>query len=167
MSYADFDREGEDNIISRIESGESQAEIARSLNSGSGELTRWLQLNEQRSARARDARSKSAECWLERAAQVLQDIPDDGTQAQISRAKELSQLYRRFAAIRNPREYGDKLDVSGTISHEHSVSSLFQAIMPQPSLLGCVPVQDAILLDDCHNSCHSDNGGNGDSSDNR
>ena len=81
---------------------------------------------------------------MDKATEVLQNIPDDGTQAQISRAKELAQHYRKMAAIRNPREYGDRIDISGKIDHEHSVKALFDSIIPQPSLL----CEDAVLVED-------------------
>lgn len=69
---------------------------------------------------------------------------------EISLAREIAQHCRKTAAIRNPREYGDKIDVTGQIDHKHSVSELFKQIVSTPSLVGCIvpdEPEDAILLE--------------------
>ena len=60
----------------------------------------------------------------------------------ISLAREIAQHCRKTAAIRNPREYGDKIDVTGQIDHKHSVSALFKQIVSTPSLVGCIIPED-------------------------
>jgi hypothetical protein len=100
-------------ICDRIQCGESQAEIARSLDIYPAQLCRWISDDEQRTARAKIARHMSAESWMDRGLSTLGEIPDDGSTAQIARAREIAQHCRKMAQIRNPREYGDKLELAG------------------------------------------------------
>ena len=138
-----LDNIGIDAICDLLVTGESQADIAKRHNVSTSKLSAWLLGDPTRMARAREARSISAEAWLDKAERVLLDLPSDGTGADIARARELSQFYRRAAAIRNPREYGDRIDVSGKIDHEHSVTSLFNAITSRPSLI----YEETILIE--------------------
>lgn len=123
-------------ILDRIANGETQTEIAKSLGVTCSYLVRVLNASDEASRRARAAKESSAEILYDRAHEELKSLASDGTQADIARAKELAQHYRKMAAIRNPREYGDRVDISGTINHEHSVAALFQLIQPQADLLG-------------------------------
>ena len=103
---------GEDAILQRIESGESQAEIARSLKIDAGDLSRWLRATDQRSARARDARAASAEAWLDRGLDGLLSATPDAVA--VTRARYVAQECARRAGQRNPA-YREKVDstVSG------------------------------------------------------
>lgn len=107
-----------DEIIGRIEEGESQTEIARSIGVSIGTLSNWLNSPEyaERSARAREL---SAESWLDRGMQALMEAPPD--QAEIARARALEQHFARRAAIRNPK-YRDKVDLDAKHSGSIAVS---------------------------------------------
>ena len=140
-----LDTVGVETICQRIEAGEAQAEIAGSLDVSIATLSEWLNGDPERSARARIARQVSAEGWMDRALSVLADIPDDGSTAQISRAKELAQHCRKMAAIRNPAGYGDKIDVRAVVDSGLSVSALLACIPGQGQL---IPLpEDAILIE--------------------
>jgi hypothetical protein len=65
------------------------------------------------------------------------DIPSDQKKLMLDTRKWI-------AAKLKPRVYGDRLDISGKIDHEHSVKALFDSIIPQPSLL----CEDAVLIED-------------------
>lgn len=98
-------------IWSRIESGDSQAEIARDLGVVPSTLSELLNKPEhaERSARAREL---SAEAWLDRGLAALEQAPADSNE--IARARAIAQECARRAAIRNPR-YSEKRvhEVSG------------------------------------------------------
>jgi hypothetical protein len=137
-----LDEIGIEEITNRMKCGESQAEIARSFKIPTSSLSNWLNSDVGRSAYARQARQISAESWMDRAQEVLKNIPENGTTAQIAQAKELAQHYRRMAEIRNPREYGPKLDISGKIDHEYSVGNILAQIVPEATLLSFTDHQD-------------------------
>ena len=102
-------------VLTRIESGESQADIARSLHISVGSLSNYLAAPDiaERSARAR---SNSAEAWLDKGLSVINAalMRDAGYDSTAVRA--YAQECARRAAIRNPA-YRDKVDMTGTVSH--------------------------------------------------
>jgi len=99
-------------ICQRIENGESQAEIARSLGVSQSTLSAWLNRedNRERSARAREA---SAESWLDRGLDRLDEACRRDSGMDAAACKAYAQECARRAAIRNPR-YVDKT------AHQHS-----------------------------------------------
>lgn len=102
---------GIDEICNRIGSGESQAEICRSLEICASSLTEWLLADNERSARAKVARSLSAESWMDKGWDCT-DIPKDATSAEIAQMRERRQHCLKMAAIRNP-QYSEKLTLAG------------------------------------------------------
>ena len=102
-----------DDVIDRIESGESQASIARSLGVGVATLSGRLNLpeNAERSARAR---ANSAEAWLDKGMDVLGSALDKTGTIDASAARAYAQECARRAAIRNP-QYRDtnKTEITG------------------------------------------------------
>src|SRR5690606_21153259 len=113
---AKCDEVGIDAICDRIESGESQSEIAASLGVSAAALNRWLHREEQRSARARAAMEVSAESSLDRGMAALLESPPD--HAEISRPKAIEQHCARRAAIRNPEVYGDEQQVAHSVNED-------------------------------------------------
>jgi hypothetical protein len=107
-----LDALGIDAICARIECGESQAEIARSLELSAATLSTWLNQPEraERSARAREM---SAEAWLDRGLEAIESALSKTGTVDASAAKAFAQECARRAALRNPR-YVDKT------AHEHS-----------------------------------------------
>lgn len=102
---------GIDDLCRRIETGESQTEIARSLGVEVSTLNEYLHSTPENSARARAAMEKSAESWIDRGHQYLVEADSDPNE--IARAKALEQHCARRAAIRNPRRYSQKIAVGG------------------------------------------------------
>ena len=108
-------------IAERIEAGETQTEIARSIGCSTSQVNRWLHADPQRSARVRDAMSASAESWLDKGMQVIEDAP--GTMAEIQRARALAQECARRAAIRNPA-YRERTEHTVTGQVQHAVAHM-------------------------------------------
>lgn len=107
-----MDAQDHEVICQRIESGESQAEIAASLNVSPALLSSWLNA-EERAERSARAREMSAESWLDRGLKALEAALDKQGNTDASAAKAYAQECARRAAIRNPR-YVEKT------AHEHS-----------------------------------------------
>jgi len=101
--------------LQRIEAGESQAEIARSMRVDAGDLSRALNANDEIAQRSARARSISAEAWLDRGLEALVNADSDG--AEIARARYIAQECARRAALRNPA-YREKqaLEHSGEVA---------------------------------------------------
>lgn len=64
----------------------------------------------EHSARVKEALKTSSDTYADKAEQVLIDAKSNLIEVQ--RAKELSQYYKWKASKRNPRDYGDKMDVT-------------------------------------------------------
>lgn len=96
-----------DAVLDRIESGESQAEIARDLGITPGRLSQLLSEDEEIAKRSARARSISAEAWLDRGLAAVESAMDKTGNVDASAAKAYAQECARRAAIRNP-QYSDK-----------------------------------------------------------
>lgn len=103
-----------DDILERISSGESQAEISRSIGLSPARLSEILNANEEISERSARARSISAEAWLDRGLAAIESAMSKSGDVDASAAKAYAQECARRAAIRNP-QYSDKQrhEVSG------------------------------------------------------
>lgn len=86
------------------------------------------------------ARAKEAQA--DYCADELLELSDD-LNIPADQKKHMLDTRKWIAAKLKPRVYGDRIDISGKIDHEHSVSSLFSLIVPQPSLL----CQDAEIIE--------------------
>lgn len=104
---------GIDEICSLIEKDMTYEKIALKIGVSETSLNRWLKETQDRFARAKESRIKSANACDDLAMQILEGIPDDGSRAQIARAREIAQHYRWRAKVRNPMEYGDRHIVQG------------------------------------------------------
>lgn len=89
-----------------IASGVSMTAISQEIGVSIGSLITWLDGDAERSARVREARSKSAKVWDERAEEVIRLAPD---KFELERARELAHHYRWRAKAIAPRDYGDKV----------------------------------------------------------
>lgn len=98
-----------DIIIDMIIDGDSFRTMASKLNVKLSTLHAFTSLPEH-SARIRNALEISAQSYEEMAEQVL--ISAESDKNEIARARELAQHYRWKASKRNPRRYGDKIDVT-------------------------------------------------------
>jgi len=93
-------------ICDMITSGVSMTAISQEIGVSIGSLITWLDGDAERSARVREARSKSAKVWDERAEEVIRLAPD---KFELEKARELAHHYRWRAKAIAPRDYGDKV----------------------------------------------------------
>ena len=98
-----------DEIVEFLLEGYSFRQIADKLKVKLTTLHDFTQRSEH-SARVREALEYSAQTFDDKAEEVL--ILAEGTKEELMRARELAQHYRWKAAKRNPRRYGDKVDVT-------------------------------------------------------
>lgn len=106
--YKILDKIGIEAICERIEAGESQSEIARSFGTSQQTVSKWLS-QDCYSARATEAKLRSAESWMDRGLDTLLDAKVD-----VQRGREIAAHCRKMAAIRNPRSYGDRIEIEHT-----------------------------------------------------
>lgn len=109
-------RHGIDAICADILSGKSLARICRDQGWPEATLHGWLSADPERSARVREARANSAEAYAGKAEDVLNDLMSSATPAEIARAKELAHHYRWMASKRNPKSFGEKVQVDATVN---------------------------------------------------
>lgn len=95
-----------DVICDRITAGHSLTSVAKEIGIHAATLIRWLEDDPQRSARAREARIRSARIWDEKAEAVIAAAPD---KFELDRAQALAHHYRWRAKAIAPRDYGDKV----------------------------------------------------------
>jgi hypothetical protein len=105
---ADFDI---DLICDMITTGSSLTAVAKEIGIHAATLIRWLEDDPQRSARAREARVRSARIWDEKAERVIAEAPD---KFELDRAQALAHHYRWRAKAIAPRDYGDKVQQEHT-----------------------------------------------------
>lgn len=100
-----------EDAIQMIIDGKTFREIAVEFGFTVGALHKYLNKSEH-SARVAEALMISAASYADKAEEVLQDITKDSNTVEMARARELAQHYRWKASKRNPRSYGDKVDVT-------------------------------------------------------
>ena len=97
---------GIEEICNRIEAGESQLNIAKSLSIGVSQLNAWLNLDIYRERYAR-AKTESAEGWLDRGLEKIESAMKKDGNIDPGAARSYAGECARRAAIRNPK-YSDK-----------------------------------------------------------
>lgn len=108
---AALDAYGLESILDDIVNGLNYLQIAAKINVSKASFVRWLALDADRSARARDALQLSAQTEDDKAEMtLLRTDLDPHTK------RELAQHYRWRARVRNPRDYGDKLQVESNVN---------------------------------------------------
>lgn len=101
-----IDAYGLDKICEDIAAGKSLTAISADLKVHVSSLLEWVEGDPQRLARTREARSRSARLWDERAEQVIYAAAD---KFELEKAKELAHHYRWRAKAIAPKDYGDKV----------------------------------------------------------
>jgi transcriptional regulator with XRE-family HTH domain len=103
-------------ILEMIESGMSQAQIAREFNVSQPSLNAYLN-NETYVDRSAHARQLSAESWLDKGLQAVEAAMLKASPYDVQAARAYAQECARRAAIRNPqyREH-TKVEHSGSVS---------------------------------------------------
>jgi hypothetical protein len=96
---------GIESICDELLNGETFTKIARKLGIARSALKRWIDADEARSARAREARIDAASAWDEKAEDCIELAGDP---FELQRARELAHHYRWRASKIAPADYGDK-----------------------------------------------------------
>lgn len=123
---AAMDAFGLDALCEAIADEQSLTSIARGLGITPGSMLAWVDADPERSARVREARRQMAAIWDERAERLLSEADDEFG---LKKAKELAHHYRWRAKAIAPKEYGDRLDHSGTVTWAQLVE---QSGAPKP-----------------------------------
>ncbi len=97
-----------DELCALIEKGMSRAKIAELWGCTRGQIQHWIEGDAVRGERERQARRAAGDDAVDKAEAVLKGIPDQGSVAQVARARELAQHYRWLASKLNPA-YAEKM----------------------------------------------------------
>ena len=93
-------------VCEHLCSGKTLTSIAEEIGVGIATLLTWIERDPERAALAREARTRSARLWDEKAEEVLFKAADP---FQLAKARELASHYRWRAKAVAPRDYGDKV----------------------------------------------------------
>ena len=107
---------GIDAICALIEEDVGESAIANKIGCSRQSLNAWINADPQHSARVRVSREQSAQDCDYKAEEVLLAIRSDSSPAEVTRARELASHYRWRAKVRNPRNYGDKQEVTAAVT---------------------------------------------------
>lgn len=117
---AKLDKIGVEEIVEMIgEDGASLRGIARQVGVSPTALLNWIAVDSERSARVREVRAEMAKVWDEKAEDGLLQAQDD---FELKRAKELAHHYRWRARATAPKDYGDQVEVRGSVTLEQLVA---------------------------------------------
>lgn len=110
---------GVDAICDDLCAGSSLTGIANEYGVSLGSLLAWIQADTERSARVRETRGAMAKVWDEKAEDEIRQADDE---FKLKKARELAHHYRWRAAKVAPGEYGEKVEVKGTMTLEQLVA---------------------------------------------
>lgn len=99
-----------DIVCNRLVEGVKWQYIADEFKMPVSTLHNFISNNTEFSARVKLAKETSSESYADKAEQVL--LQAEGTKEELMRARELAQHYRWMAGKRNPKKYGDRVDVT-------------------------------------------------------
>ena len=118
-----------DGVTERLSTGVTLTQIAKDAGVSIGFLLQWIAADENRSARAREARAQAAKLWDEKALDVIEQAADP---FELQRARELAQHYRWRASKTAPKDYGDKMtqEVTGANGGALQVASTVTFVRP-------------------------------------
>lgn len=139
-------------ICDRILDGQTQRAIAAEVGITPTNLMKYISSCPERTALAREARRTSAARYGEMALEAIEDIPDAAPAATVARQRELALHYRWEAKVRDPSKFGDKLDITATVTEKPDPALLdarLGAILGQvirPELPA--PVDDILAIED-------------------
>lgn len=98
-----------DDVCGAIRNGETMTAIARGLGVSRSVFIDWIAADDDRSARVREARQDAASAYEE---QAMEEISLAQTPFELMKAKEMAHHLRWRASKINPKEYGDKQQVT-------------------------------------------------------
>ena len=96
-------------LLTDITDGKTYRQIAEKYRVALSTLHKFINSDEH-SARARHALALSASSYANKGEEVLISAPAD--RIEIQRARELAQHYRWMAGKRDPKKYGERVDVT-------------------------------------------------------
>lgn len=105
-----LDAVGLETILDWIVGGMSQAAVCRKLGITPLIFQRWVRADPERERRVTEARVWSAEGWMDKGEDAIDNA---SSPLEVSIAKEKAHHCRKMAAIRNPRDYSDRKQISG------------------------------------------------------
>lgn len=135
---------GIDGLCERLRKGESEVQIARSLGISNSWLSEWINANPERSARAKAARMAAADAYADKAEQVLIEASDP---FEIQKARELAHHYRWMAKTRDPRQYGDKQQVTQDVNVQARVVVVPAKAQPVEEEATAMPAPTAMPIE--------------------
>lgn len=106
-----------DSICGALQDGESLTSIAKRLKCARNTLSNWLNADDARSARAKEARTVSAAAYAEKAEAAIMAARNPFG---LAKARELAHHYRWAASKHAPAEFGDKIQAD--LNHSFTVS---------------------------------------------
>lgn len=127
---AKLDKIGVEEIVEMIgEDGASLRGIANQVGVSATALLNWIAADPERSARVREARAEMAKVWDEKAEDLLRQAEDE---FELKKAKELAHHYRWRARATAPKDYGDQVEVRGSVTLEQLVVGAARSPDPIP-----------------------------------
>lgn len=118
-----LDKIGVETLCEDLCSGYSLTAAANEYGVSLSALLNWIEAESERSARVREARHSMAKIWDEKAEDEIRQAVDE---FQLKKARELAQHYRWRASKIGIREYGDKVEVKGTMTLEQLITGAGQ-----------------------------------------
>lgn len=98
-----------DEILDLFADGDAFRVVAKKMKVSTRTLNKFLSLPENH-AHYKGVLQESSDSYASMAEEVLMNSPSD--KIEIQRARELAQHYRWMASKRNPRKYGERLDLT-------------------------------------------------------
>ena len=132
-----LDAKGIEAICDMMREGLSYAAIGKKLKMPGTRVWKWVQADEERQMAARDALQASADFSDAQAEAVLKSLNRSSTGAEIAKARELAQHYRWRASKRNPRVYGERIELDGALQTSHmteeQIDARLRALLGKPA----------------------------------
>lgn len=117
-----------DEILDLFADGDAFRVVAKKMNVSTRTLNKFLSLPENINE-YRAVMQESSDSYASMAEETLLNAP--GNKFELQRARDLAHHYRWMASKRNPKRYGDKLDIDHTSAGEKmAVISLGSGIAP-------------------------------------
>lgn len=110
MTYAliPFTPALQDQIVGRIQGGETQQSIAKSIGCSPTQISRWIANNPLFAARVRNARIEATHVLMDQTIEIADTEPN------AHRARNMIQARWKIAETRNRKDYGASLDMTLT-----------------------------------------------------
>jgi hypothetical protein len=105
---------GLDNVLALTEEGHSNREVCLRVGTRPNHLSRWIASIEAGETRAREAKRKAAQAWVDRGLAALENATGA---LELAKAREIALMCRKYAALCDP-SYSDRVQVDTTVKAE-------------------------------------------------